>query len=174
MNDATKAPERIWAGTYDDRSSDNEDEWCLNVPYWREDNRDPQFAAPYILATPTALAASPEVAALIREAEARGMERAAEAGQEIADAAHANAMTEKPGSKARNDMMERCWGAEDAVRAIRALADPTGVEALAKLRKAANAANEHWLAKLDAEAERDAALARLAETEGKLGRCGRR
>ncbi len=32
----------------------------------------------YILATPAALAASPEVKALVREAEARGMERAAE------------------------------------------------------------------------------------------------
>jgi hypothetical protein len=55
-------------------------------------------------------------------AEARGMERAVEIAQEIAEAARKAAMDERPGSKARNDMMERCWGAEDAARAILAAA----------------------------------------------------
>lgn len=60
------APERIWA---------NEGlEWhsfdCSNIKAG--------WTHPYILATPAALAASPEVAKLVAEAEARGMERAAE------------------------------------------------------------------------------------------------
>jgi hypothetical protein len=60
------APERIWA---------NEGlEWhsfdCSDVKSG--------WTHPYILATPEALAASPEVAKLVAEAEARGMERAAE------------------------------------------------------------------------------------------------
>ena len=60
------APERIWA---------NEGlEWhsfdCSDVKAG--------WTHPYILATPAALAASPEVAKLVAEAEARGMERAAE------------------------------------------------------------------------------------------------
>ena len=59
------APERIWA---------NEGlEWhsfdCSDVKAG--------WTHPYILATPAALAASPEVAKLVAEAEARGMERAA-------------------------------------------------------------------------------------------------
>ncbi len=59
------APERIWA---------NEGlEWhsfdCSDVKSG--------WTHPYILATPAALAASPEVAKLVAEAEARGMERAA-------------------------------------------------------------------------------------------------
>ena len=59
------APERIWA---------NEGlEWhsfdCSNIKAG--------WTHPYILATPAALAASPEVAKLVAEAEARGMERAA-------------------------------------------------------------------------------------------------
>lgn len=58
------APERIWA---------NEGlEWhsfdCSDVKAG--------WTHPYILATPAALAASPEVAKLVAEAEARGMERA--------------------------------------------------------------------------------------------------
>ena len=48
-------------------------EWALD----RKDKWVPAEANKYILATPEALAASPEVAKLIREAEARGMERAA-------------------------------------------------------------------------------------------------
>ena len=60
------APERIWA---------NEGlEWhsfdCSDVKSG--------WTHPYILATPAALAASPEVQKLVAEAEARGMERAAE------------------------------------------------------------------------------------------------
>ena len=60
------APERIWA---------NEGlEWhsfdCSDVKAG--------WTHPYILATPEALAASPEVAKLVAEAEARGLERAAE------------------------------------------------------------------------------------------------
>ena len=60
------APERIWA---------NEGlEWhsfdCSDVKAG--------WTHPYILATPEALAASPEVAKLVADAEARGMERAAE------------------------------------------------------------------------------------------------
>lgn len=59
------APERIWA---------NEGlEWhsfdCSDVKSG--------WTHPYILATPAALAASPEVQKLVAEAEARGMERAA-------------------------------------------------------------------------------------------------
>ena len=59
------APERIWA---------NEGlEWhsfdCSDVKAG--------WTHPYILATPAALAASPEVAKLVAEAEARGMDRAA-------------------------------------------------------------------------------------------------
>lgn len=47
-------------------------EWALD----RVDQWVPAEANKYILATPEALATSPEVAKLIREAEARGMERA--------------------------------------------------------------------------------------------------
>lgn len=75
MNDATKAPERIWAW------SEDCGDVCVNE--WVPDDPDclgsyAEEAQTYILATPAALAASPEVAALIREAEARGMERAAD------------------------------------------------------------------------------------------------
>ena len=48
-------------------------EWALD----RKDKWVPAEANKYILATPEALAASPEVAKLVAEAEARGMERAA-------------------------------------------------------------------------------------------------
>lgn len=72
------APERIWA---------NEGlEWhsfdCSDVKAG--------WTHPYILATPAALAASPEVAKLIREAEARGMERAAELALSCGIAVNAN------------------------------------------------------------------------------------
>lgn len=61
------APERILAFR-----------WPHGGRAWREvDMEAPVYASPYILVTPAALAASPEVAKLIREAEARGMERAA-------------------------------------------------------------------------------------------------
>lgn len=59
------APDRIWAGTYDDQSSDNEDEWAMNVPYWREDDRDPHFETEYIRRDPAVLAADPMVQALV-------------------------------------------------------------------------------------------------------------
>ena len=49
-------------------------EWALD----RKDKWVPAEANKYILATPEALAASPEVAKLIAEAEARGLERAAQ------------------------------------------------------------------------------------------------
>lgn len=49
-------------------------EWALD----RKDKWVPAEANKYILATPEALAASPEVQKLVAEAEARGMERAAE------------------------------------------------------------------------------------------------
>lgn len=48
-------------------------EWALD----RVDQWVPAEANKYILATPEALVASPEVAKLVAEAEARGMERAA-------------------------------------------------------------------------------------------------
>ena len=48
-------------------------EWALD----RKDVWVPAESAKYILAAPEALAASSEVAAMLREAEARGMERAA-------------------------------------------------------------------------------------------------
>lgn len=57
---------------------------------------------------------------LIAEAEARGMERAADIGQKIANAAREHGHSLRLGTKAQNDIMERCWGAEDAVQAIRA------------------------------------------------------
>ena len=60
---ARGAPERIWA--FGSRCTQNR---LLGTAF---------AGTPYILATPTALAASPEVAKLIAEAEARGMERAA-------------------------------------------------------------------------------------------------
>lgn len=75
---ARGAPERIWAYTYDDCDYENADEFRLDIQIWQTADPYPIEAQPYILATPAALAASPEVAALIREAEARGMERAAQ------------------------------------------------------------------------------------------------
>ena len=68
MTDA--APKRIWA-------------WYLHNKMRNDAMEGGWTASPdkrehaYILVTPEALASSPEVAALIREAEARGMERAA-------------------------------------------------------------------------------------------------
>ena len=78
MDDATTAPELVFVrgkpngalGLWHDATSSPE------TAAMTTDGRNPMSA--YILATPAALAASPEVAALIREAEARGMERAAE------------------------------------------------------------------------------------------------
>ena len=71
----TDAPERIWKW----RSRIKGGAWDA----WengRFGGPPPPFAdveeVPYILATPGALAASPEVQALIKEAQARGMERA--------------------------------------------------------------------------------------------------
>ena len=49
----------------------------------------------YILATPAALAASPEVQALIREAEARGMERALRIMKTAGDSAVTEAMGQR-------------------------------------------------------------------------------
>lgn len=63
-------PERIWAAPYFSNP-------CSG--YWDMDELD--FGAnPYILATPEAIADSPEVQALIAEAEARGLERAKSTG----------------------------------------------------------------------------------------------
>lgn len=45
---AADAPERIWAGTYDDCQSDNADEWGMSIPYWRADARDPMFPTEYV------------------------------------------------------------------------------------------------------------------------------
>lgn len=50
---------------------------------------------PYILATPEALAASPEVAKLIADAEARGMERALETMKTAGDSAVTEAMGQR-------------------------------------------------------------------------------
>ena len=44
----TDAPERIWAWTYDDCSSDNEDEWRLSVPIWSARDPFPIDAPEYI------------------------------------------------------------------------------------------------------------------------------
>jgi hypothetical protein len=49
----------------------------------------------YILATPEALASSPEVAALVAEAEARGMERALETMKTAGDSAVTEAMGQR-------------------------------------------------------------------------------
>jgi hypothetical protein len=63
------APERILAWTY--KMGEGE------LGAWDVDPEEaPPAANRYILATPAALAASPEVQALIREAEARGMQEA--------------------------------------------------------------------------------------------------
>ena len=77
------APERIWA---------NEGlEWhsfdCSDVKAG--------WTHPYILATPEALSASPEVAKLVVEAEARGMERALETMKTAGDSAVTEAMGQR-------------------------------------------------------------------------------
>ena len=81
MTDA--APKRIWA-------------WYLHNKMRNDAMEGGWTASPdkrehaYILVTPEALASSPEVAALIREAEARGMERAAELALSCGIAVNAN------------------------------------------------------------------------------------
>ena len=69
-------------------------------------------------------------AAAEAQAEARGMRKAADRAQEIANAAREVWLTLKMGSKAQIEIMERCWGAEAARMAITTLADAT--EAAAK------------------------------------------
>jgi hypothetical protein len=66
------APERIWAWKRDDNTEAKHyyRQWEPYACHWM--GKD---AAEYILATPAALAASPEVQALIREAEARVWEQ---------------------------------------------------------------------------------------------------
>ena len=66
-------------------------EWALD----RKDKWVPAEANKYILATPEALAASPEVQALIREAEARGMERALGIMNDAGDSAVTEAMGQR-------------------------------------------------------------------------------
>ena len=68
------APDCIWLIPL---SGENlETTWCSDPA--PAPDMDPSDAfGPYILATPEALAASPEVAKLVADAEARGMERAA-------------------------------------------------------------------------------------------------
>lgn len=56
---------------------------------------------------------------------------------------------------------------------IRALAPVDGLAEVAKLRAVANSANQHWLDKLDAEADRDRLAAELAEERGELAFMGR-
>ena len=84
---ARGAPERIWAWPSKDRRG-----WyaggCSDTPTMAF------IDVSYILATPTALAASPEVAKLIAEAEARGMERAAKMAWDAANAANMDAEDE--------------------------------------------------------------------------------
>ena len=70
------------------------------------------------------------MAAAEAQAEARGMRKAADRAQEIANAAREVGLTLKMGSKAQIEIMERCWGAEDDRMAITTLADAT--EAAAK------------------------------------------
>ena len=76
MTDA--APKRIWA-------------WYLHNKMRNDAMEGGWTASPdkrehaYILVTPEALASSPEVAALIREAEARGMERAQSLARRLAN-----------------------------------------------------------------------------------------
>jgi hypothetical protein len=41
-------PERIWTWTTDDCSSDNEDEWRLEIPYWTEDPPNWTIGTEYI------------------------------------------------------------------------------------------------------------------------------
>lgn len=60
------APERIWT---------EEPDIFDGMGFWQE--RECEGLSPYILATPTALASSAEVQALLREARAQGMEEAA-------------------------------------------------------------------------------------------------
>ena len=66
-------------------------EWALD----RKDKWVPAEANKYILATPEALAASPEVAKLVAEAEARGMERALETMKTTGDSAVTEAMGQR-------------------------------------------------------------------------------
>ena len=83
-------------------------------------------------------------------AQALVLEQAAEACEDV-DFVHEDPSTQR--------MVREVIGFAGA--RIRALAPASGVEALAALRAAANAANEHWLAKLDAEAERDTLAAQV-------------
>ena len=71
----TDAPQRIWVGWPNPHSCG----LAFTVPANPRlvQTGAGQLRSPYILATPASLAAAPEVRALIREAEARGMERAA-------------------------------------------------------------------------------------------------
>ena len=87
MNDATKGPERIWVfdryvngvlmaeGVEVTRAASFE-EACVSAARLASRGKNGEVPV-LVLSTPAALVASPEVAALIREAEARGMERAA-------------------------------------------------------------------------------------------------
>lgn len=86
---ARGAPKRIWAAMPLDGQMKPETlyGWTTaeNLPEWQSENEaeielgcdDPLVYAPYILATPAALTASPEVAKLIHEAETRVMRIAA-------------------------------------------------------------------------------------------------
>ena len=78
----TDAPNRIWAWQWllPYPSAQNGKTTWSSVAYPEE-----QDVAQYILATPEALATSPEVAKLVAEAEARGMERAMPTDRAIQD-----------------------------------------------------------------------------------------
>ena len=113
-------------------------EWALD----RSDKWVPAEANKYILATPEALAASPEVAKLVADAEARGMERAAEICAGLADQVSDAALTGLPEQARLRESMEAAF--TKASHNVRALAPADALAEVQRIR-----------------AERDAALARV-------------
>ena len=89
------------------------------------DKNAPMEAEAYILATPSALAASPEGAALIREAEARGMERAERIAVGIAESCAGNVTVYSPPMAGAHEELrllhtggeQACWQVVGAIRA---------------------------------------------------------
>ena len=164
------APERIWA---------NEGlEWhsfdCSDVKAG--------WTHPYILATPAALAASPEVAKLIREAEALMVAQAARLLDKRVEQLVADHGSYEPDTNVTNlpEWVETAVEElEPLAQAIRALAPADGLAAVDALRVEAreNAmqalasmgqAQEAYEAQLEAEAELAATQQREAELRGAL------
>lgn len=158
-DEAVRAPHRIWTFEYSNGAIPRSGDWI------DEQSECPDGSPEYILATPAALAASPEVAKLIREAEARGVERAASLPCAI--------IPYSPENKAALDSVA-------AYReAIRALAPDAGVKDLAALRAERDqrkgqryiweeAYHEADNQKAVAEADRDRLTADLAAAQAQI------